>query len=457
MLGARVIAQGRWPYVSSLLFTLRLVETPAADVPTMAVDAQWRLYYSVPFVLSCTAEQLATVVLHECQHLLLDHSARFDALRQPRAAHPDWNLAGDVVINQVLADARMPWPKERGVRYADLADRGVTAGMTTEAAFFALRRGPSAPPTAGHGGVDGGVSAEGPGGHGPGVGEDSRDQSTDAAARPPDAGPQLGSTAVGQASPRADCGSGAGGPPRPYEVGPGDEDHPPMPRAQQELVRGQVAQELIRQGRAQGDVPAGLLRWAEELLDPVVDWRRVLAGQIRSGVASAAGRQDFTFRFPSRRAHALRASLGGAVLPAMRKPPPPRVAVVIDTSGSISGDELRAMLTEVLGIVRAIGLESGLTVVPCDAKAYDPILVRRAGDVAAAQLPGGGGTDMGAGIAAALRLRPAPDVVVVHTDGFTRWPTEPPHPTARVVVALTGAQQRGLVPGWADPVILDRK
>ena len=42
------------------------------------------------------------------------------------------------------------------------------------------------------------------------------------------------------------------------------------------------------------------------------------------------------------------------------------------------------------------------------------------------ELLGGGGTDMGAGLAKAAELRPRPDLIIVLTDGYTPWPSAPP-------------------------------
>jgi predicted metal-dependent peptidase len=66
------------------------------------------------------------------------------------------------------------------------------------------------------------------------------------------------------------------------------------------------------------------------------------------------------------------------------------------------------------------------------------------------QLIGGGGTNMGAGIAAAAALRPRPAVTVVLTDGYTPWPSRAPKGT-RVVVGLLGARAPD-APPWARAV-----
>ena len=58
---------------------------------------------------------------------------------------------------------------------------------------------------------------------------------------------------------------------------------------------------------------------------------------------------------------------------------------------------------------------------------------------------------MGAGLEAASKLRPAPQVAVVITDGFTPWPDLAPR-GMKVVVALTGDGQS---PEWAKSVKME--
>ncbi|MET8668663.1 VWA-like domain-containing protein [Streptomyces tendae] len=126
------------------------------------------------------------------------------------------------------------------------------------------------------------------------------------------------------------------------------------------------------------------------------------------------------------------------VLPSLRRRPP-RVAVVIDTSGSVSDAELGSALLEVAAIARAVGGRRDLvSVVPCDAAArLAHSLCREEG----IPLVGGGGTDLRTGFAKALGARPAPDAVVVLTDGQTPWPdTRPP---CRTVVGLFPRERTG--------------
>ncbi len=83
--------------------------------------------------------------------------------------------------------------------------------------------------------------------------------------------------------------------------------------------------------------------------------------------------------------------------------------------------------------------------------------MRRVARADQVRLAGGGGTDMGAGIEAAARLRPRPDVVVVLTDGMTPWPDEPPR-GVRVVVGVLTSEYGGdesAVPAWARSVLID--
>src|ERR1700721_3117587 len=134
-----------------------------------------------------------------------------------------------------------------------------------------------------------------------------------------------------------------------------------IPAGQADLRRRQVAQDVIAHGEQAGTVPAGLLRWAQEILNPKINWRKVLAAELRRAVAEVSGAVDYSYRRPSRRA-----AVGGkGVLPALRRPVPD-VAVVCDTSGSMTEDLLAAALAEVEGLLRALGMARQVRVLACD-------------------------------------------------------------------------------------------
>ena len=237
-----------------------------------------------------------------------------------------------------------------------------------------------------------------------------------------------------------DCGSGADGQ-------PGDCDCPGgLAGWHAELLRRQVAQDVIAQAQQAGTVPAGLLRWAAQVLSPKVDWRRLLAAELRRAVSEVAGAVDYSYRKPSRRS----AVAGDVVLPALRRPVP-EVAVVCDTSGSMTEDLLAMVLAEVEGLLRGLGLSRRLRVLACDTAVGPAQRVTSARQIA---LVGGGGTDMGAGIAAASALRPRPAVCVVLTDGYTPWPPAAPK-GMRVVIGLL-SERAPEPPSWARAVrVLD--
>jgi predicted metal-dependent peptidase len=138
-------------------------------------------------------------------------------------------------------------------------------------------------------------------------------------------------------------------------------------------------------------------------------------------------------------------------MPGMVGPAAPLVAAVVDTSGSMEAEELARCLGELLGLARAVsGDGTAITVIACDAEVTGVHRVRTARGIRDLELSGGGGTDMRAGLAACALLRPAPEAVVVMTDGYTPWPaTPPPGLLATLVIALvTDAQAARHVPDW---------
>jgi predicted metal-dependent peptidase len=209
-------------------------------------------------------------------------------------------------------------------------------------------------------------------------------------------------------------------------------------------VERDVARRIREHQRRYGDTPAGWQRWADEVLEPTISWQRVLASAVRRGVADIAGRVDFSYRKPSRRSSVV----SDVVLPSLRQPLP-KVAMVLDTSGSMDDHLLSQALAEVEGVLRGLGVgRRHLRIVCCDATAFEAQRVMKAREV---QLLGGGGTDMGAGLARASDLRPRPDLIVVLTDGHTPWPITPPL-GIKVIVGLM--DPTGIVPEWARAIAL---
>ncbi|CAL9552214.1 hypothetical protein SUDANB58_04471 [Streptomyces sp. enrichment culture] len=378
LLAARYRAASDRPYLASALYALTVVAS--REVPTMGVDRHWRCYVSPVFVDATPVEELAGVWVHEAAHLLRDHHGRADRLpaADQRYRHRV-NVAQDCEINDDLLADGLRLPAGR----VEPRLLGLPEGQLFEAYV------PQLPP---------------------GVRE-------------------------------CDCGSGAHGRPVPWEL-PGSADPARLGEAEAQALRRQTAEAMRAHQRARGTLPAGWQRWAEEVLEPTVDWRQALAGAVREAAAWAGGAVDYTYRRPSRRTPALR----GVVLPSLRRPLP-RVAVVVDTSGSMGDAELAAALGEVTGVLREVGVRGNrVTVLACDADVH---AVSRVTATEQITLGGGGGTDLRVGIDAALAARDRPSIVVVLTDGYTPWPDEVP--SCRLVAALIGpgAPQP---PHWVETV-----
>lgn len=409
-MAARVLARERWPYISHLLFSLRLVPVTDGSLDTLAVDAGWRLYFNEEYVLGLSVAELATDLQHEAMHCMLDHHERFKSLRDSEPNHQLFNIAGDCGINHVIEEAGFEFSKaDPPVRYKDFPKINET--MTTERAYFILKEEKDKQPS--------------------------------------------GSGSKKKPEPDRDCGSIAGGDARDYEIAPQDESAPAASDEVKAVVRSKVAADVETAAKSGDSVAGGLIRWAEDFRNPKVNWRQQLAVRIRVALANKAGRRDYSMMRPSRREQGLAKADTQIRLPAMRQPGDPKTTVIVDTSGSISHELLKNLLAEVMGITKAVGSAYGVVVIPCDSVAYPATKVRKATDVQKLQLPGGGGTDMREGITAALAIKPRPDAIVIVTDGYTPWPSVKPVGCDSFIALLTTGARSAKVPSWAKTVVLD--
>lgn len=253
------------------------------------------------------------------------------------------------------------------------------------------------------------------------------------------------------------CGSGAGGQPGDFELG-GDDlggTAAPMDEVDRELMVLATAQDVLDSAKSRGSVPGGLTQQAQMLVRPSkVPWRTLLAGAVRRSVRAGTGSDRRTYNRVHRRRCHVRVGGRKVVYPG-RYTPRPSIAVVRDTSGSMSERDLQAATSEIVAIAARLRINGpDLRILDVDAAVHT---VRGyTGARTLAEVTGRGGTDMCVGIAAAIDLHPRPSTVVVVTDGGTPWPDA--RPEVPVVAALVGTGARecaASVPEWATLVLID--
>jgi predicted metal-dependent peptidase len=348
-------------------------------IASMAVDAHWRLYYNDAWVARHAVEENASLLIHEVGHLLRDHEGRKKAAGI--RDHTRWNTAGDCEINDDLHAEGLPLPGDPPlpVKY------GLQSGETAETYFKQL-------PTSLQSGED--------------------------------------------------CGSGAHGERRFWEL-PGDDESeggvPGVDRLKAELVRREVARRIDETSLFAGDVTPAWRRWARATLAPKVDYMATIRHVVRRALRdSTLGRYDRTYRWPHRR----QACYGEFLMPSFHQPRP-RPGFLIDTSSSMEDSQLARALAELGGLTRQLGYGADVVVACCDAAVRD---VRKVFSARQVELYGGGGTDMAVGLRAFIdRTNDPIDVLLIVSDCHTAWPEDvPPFPVITIRVG------DGAPPPWGN-------
>jgi predicted metal-dependent peptidase len=386
---ARVRAAHQRSYFAPALFNLVPVETTL--IGSMAVDAHWRLYYNDAWLAAHSVEQNATLLIHEVSHLLRDHDGRRKAAGV--TDHRRWNTAGDCEINDDLQAEGLPLPGNPPLPVA----YGLPNGENAEIYYARL---PASP-------------------------RPDRHDATD-----------------GVPQPWQDCGSGAHGQRRFWQL-PADDGResgvPSVDSLKGELVRREVAQRIEEMSRYGGDISLGWRRWARATLAPKIDYMATLRHAVRRALRdSTIGRYDRTYRRPHRR----QACYGEFIMPSFYQPRP-RPGFLIDTSASMLDSHLARAVSELGGLTRQLGYGAEVVVACCDAAVHD---VRTAFTGTPIELYGGGGTDMSVGLRAFIESKHGPiDLLFIVSDCRTPWPPEvPPFPVITIRVG------DGAPPAWGQ-------
>jgi predicted metal-dependent peptidase len=384
---ARVRASYQRAYFAPALFSLIPVKTDL--IASMAVDSRWRLYYNDDWLSSHTVEENAAVLIHEVSHLLREHEARKQAAAVKD--HKLWNTAADCEINDDLLAEGLPLPDDppRPGMF------GLPTGDNAETYYRRLLK--------------------------PAQSNDVREP-------------------LGPPAECRDCGSGAHGERRPWELP--DEDGsaggvPGVDPVKAQLVRREVANRILDRSSEAGEVPAGWRRWARGVMAPKVDYLATIRHAVRRALRdSTLGRYDRTYRRPHRR----QACYGEFIISSFHQPRP-RPGFLIDTSSSMQDTQLARAVAELGGLIRQLGYGTEVVVACCDAAVHN---VKKVFTAAQLELYGGGGTDIGSGLRwFTERTGPPIDLLVIVSDCQTPWPAEaPPFPVITIRVG------NGSPPPW---------
>lgn len=328
-------------------------------LPLVPADGRWcptvatdarALYYNPAYIAGLTLGETQFVLAHEAMHCALGHLARRSHRSRRR-----WDVACDHAANWLLAEEGLKPPP--GV----LVHRGFR-GLAAEEIY------PLVPPDTSELPLDRHLYDEG-------------------------AGAEGRAHVPGGASP----GTAAAG-------------------EQAQLARRWQGRMVAagQQARRAGRLSSSWLRLIDELVQPRLPWRQLLARYVMH-----AARDDYSFQRLSRReGEALLPRLAGGEV---------NLHVVMDTSGSIQDDELRQFAAEVDALKGQISAR--VTLHACDERLdprgpwlfqpWEPVVLPR-------ELGGGGGTRFSPVFEWMADQRSRPDLLVYFTDAEGEFPRSAP-------------------------------
>ncbi len=392
------------PFLGALVMHLELKAADPALVRSTGTDAR-HFYYNPSFIRHLSLAETQFMLAHEAMHCALAHFAR----RHHRELRR-WDVACDHAVNLILWEEGLKPPP--GVLM-----NPEYHGLTAEEIY------PLIPPDPNEETIDSHLydSDSGTGSRSRPDQQSSSDRGESdqqagkgagqAQGEMPPPEPRQGE-APGQAAKTQD---GAGGQPR--AEGLGETEKEELARQWQQRLAAAAQQAAMA-----GKLSASLARMVDNLLQPQLPWRMLLARYLKT-----AARDDYSFQKPSRRE-------GDAIMPSLASSMID-VLVALDTSGSIDDEELREFLSEV-DVIKA-QIRARVTLHACDDKlcengpwvyeVWEPLELPR-------NLTGGGGTDFRPVFEWIDRNQLRPDIVVYFTDAEGTFPAhEPAYPVIWLV------------------------
>jgi predicted metal-dependent peptidase len=430
-----------WPYLSRGIYAIRSWLW-TDQVPVAAMDRWWRIYFNPHWVESTDdIHTIASVIVHEIWHALLRHFELFEVFVRDTSKMMTWNIATDCAINQIdnlikslpdgslhpqqfnmpenlsaieyfkILDQQTPEESKKGSK-GQGSDQNNGSGKTQETNSCSGNNGNQ---SGGETSASGNKSKSGSG---------EKNQT-----RIPKSVATQGSATHGQRQAWEKEAPGPGG-----NAGDSNNNFAGISDAEAKQIAREVAKEIVAHAKKhRGAIPGWLQREASVVAESKVPWQQELRAAIKNRLDSAKfNRRRPTYKKISRRTDWFGS---GIVLPG-RSGYCPRVAVIIDTSGSMNQNELDSCFSEIAGILKSVSAGAPVKLVCADTQIHTVKSLRSVGDLVSTEMRGGGGTDMAAVMAKVAEVIEGCDVLVVLTDGYTPWPNSPIEDFGLIVVGI---------------------
>ncbi len=324
---ARIALILQEPFFGALLLNLKSMEDRDGKVCETMATDGKSLWWHTAFVDSLSEREVKTVLAHEVLHCALLHPLR-RGTREPKR----WNIACDHAVNLQLEDCNeMARGKGKTEPFPwpklEIFCDTDFAGISAEEIYNRLPR-------------DGGNDENGQGTSGKGSQGDSE---------------------------------GMGG----VRDVPGDEAE----KKEQEASWKVAMVQAVAAAKMAGNLPAGIKRLVDDTLHPPARWQDILRELVQD-----RANDDYSWTRPNPRyAHT------GFILPSLYSQRLGRIAVAVDTSGSIDEELLNRFLGELEGIC-AECRPSSVTLIDCDTE-VNSVRECDPSDPLPRDFAGGGGTD----------------------------------------------------------------
>ena len=349
------------PFFGNLATRLKLKDA-TAWCPTLATDGKY-FYYNRHFVAAMSDGECVFGMGHEILHCVYDH---FDVARRGDRDPRLWNIANDYVINADLIDANIG----EQIKLVDICFDWKYRGQISEEIYDDLFKQAE---------EEGRVIDVNP-----------LDIHLDRA--------EGDDEGAGQSSNGNDNDEGKEGPAK-YTA------------EEKENIKQEFQNAVMQSAKAAGagNLPGGVKRMLDKLLNPTLDWRELLAMQIQSTI-----RSDYTYQTPSRKGQD-----SGFYLPGMDRETTIDIVAALDMSGSIMDEMAMDFLSEFKGIMDQY-TDFNIHLVCFDTEIHNPQVFTQNNmeEFMDYELGGGGGTDFDCVFNWMKEEGIQPKKLVMFTDGY---------------------------------------